>query len=92
MSSRDEHALVVKAVAGDTESLERLLYQHFSPLAGHLGRKIPQWAQSLVSVDDIVQQTFVHVFRDIGRFQPRDDGSLAAWLKSIAMSNQGNNT
>jgi RNA polymerase sigma factor (sigma-70 family) len=40
--------------------------------------------QSVVSVEDLLQETFAQAFRDIGRFDPHSERSLPAWLDSIA--------
>jgi RNA polymerase sigma-70 factor (ECF subfamily) len=37
-----------------------------------------------VGTDDIIQQVYTQVFRDIAGFDPREDSSLPAWLKTIA--------
>ena len=79
-----EHELVEQAVAGDRLSLERLLLLHASRLAQHLQPRISNVLQGVIDVDDILQQTFLQVFRDISTFQPRGQGSFFAWLRGIA--------
>lgn len=79
-----EDKLVAQAVAGDRLSLDRLLLSNVSRLTDYLQPRIPSAFQSVVDVDDIVQQTFFQVFRDIGTFQPRGPGAFFAWLRGIA--------
>jgi RNA polymerase sigma-70 factor (ECF subfamily) len=51
--------------------------QHLQPL-------IPVSAQSVLSVEDILQETFSQAFRDIRTFTPSTEKSFRTWLKAIA--------
>lgn len=84
MDAVDELDCVRKAVGGDRAALERLLLAHYDALARHVAGALPAALQSVVGVDDILQQTFVDAFRGVGDFQPRDDKPFVAWLKVIA--------
>ena len=79
-----EHELVEQAVAGDRLSLERLLLMNATRLAQHLQTTIPNVLRGVVEVDDILQQTFLQAFRDIGTYQQRGQGSFFVWLHGIA--------
>lgn len=79
-----EQTLVEKAIAGDRLAVERLLVLHARRLSRHLQPKIPDMLQGVVDVDDILQQTFLQVFRDIQTFEPAGEGSFYAWLRGIA--------
>ncbi|MHB9048252.1 MAG: sigma-70 family RNA polymerase sigma factor [Pirellulales bacterium] len=79
-----EHELIARAIRLDQAALERLLFHHYAPLARHVGSFLPAALQGVVSVEDVLQETFIHVFRDIGRFEPRAEGSFAGWLRNIA--------
>ena len=84
-SSRDaEQELVQLAIDGDRLALERLLLLHASRLCRHLEPRMPGMLQGIVDVDDILQQTFLQVYRDIRLFEPRGQGSFYAWLRGIA--------
>lgn len=50
------------------------------------GRIARRWS-SLLSEDDILQQTFTDAFLDIGRFEPRGAGAFGAWLRRLADHN-----
>jgi RNA polymerase sigma-70 factor (ECF subfamily) len=76
--------LVAKATQGDRVALQQLMALHASELSDFVARKLPPSRRALVDADDILQQTFVDVFRDIRRFEPRSDRSFLAWLKTIA--------
>lgn len=79
-----EREWVAKAIAGDHVSLEQLLLKYYPELSGRLKAKLPGDLRSAISVDDVLQETFIHAFRDIGRFQPEADHSFAAWLRAVA--------
>lgn len=79
-----EQVLVEQAIAGDRLALERLLVLHARRLSRHLQPKIPELLQGVVDVDDILQQTFLQVFRDIRQFEPAGEGSFYAWLRGVA--------
>ena len=79
-----EQTLVEQAIAGERLALERLLLMHARRLSMHLAPKIPDVLKGVVDVDDILQQTFLQVFRDIRTFEPAGQGSFYAWLRGIA--------
>jgi RNA polymerase sigma-70 factor (ECF subfamily) len=79
-----EQTLVQQAIAGERLALERLLIMHARRLSQHLQPKIPDVLMGVVDVDDILQQTFLQVFRDIRTFEPAGQGSFYAWLRGIA--------
>ena len=82
--SSSEHELVEQAIRGDRLALERLLIFHASRLARYLEPRIPRILNGVIDVDDIMQQTFLQVYRDIGSFQSRGQGSFFAWIRGIA--------
>lgn len=71
-------------VAGDRVALECLLLRNYGRLHRHVARDLPQWLQGVVSVEDVLQETFAQAFRDFGRFEPRGEGSVESWLLAIA--------
>jgi len=79
-----ENALVNAAVAGEALAVEQLLLACYLPLQQHVEHKIPDRARRHFAAEDILQLVFTEAFRDIGRFQPRGDGSFFAWLRGIA--------
>jgi RNA polymerase sigma-70 factor (ECF subfamily) len=85
MTPVDECAeLVGRAVRGERAALERLLLDHYAPLATHVVQRMPTTLHSVVGVEDIVQSTFTNVFQSIGQFEPREDASFLAWILAIA--------
>jgi RNA polymerase sigma-70 factor (ECF subfamily) len=84
MSQPAEQQLVEKAVAGDRAALERLLLDCYEPLLRRIEPRMPPALRGVMGAEDIVQQTFAQVFRDIGKFESRDDASPLAWMTTIA--------
>ncbi|MCP4192142.1 MAG: sigma-70 family RNA polymerase sigma factor [Planctomycetaceae bacterium] len=81
-----QRELTQKAIAGDGPALEELLLSHCDAVAEHIRPKLAGPLQSLVSVEDILQETFFRAFQQISRFEPKSDRSFLAWLKTIAES------
>jgi RNA polymerase sigma-70 factor (ECF subfamily) len=86
MDVEKQRELIQQAVAGDQPALEELLLAHCDALADHVRPKLAGPLQSLICVEDILQETFYRAFQQIGRFQPQTDQSFLAWLKTIAES------
>jgi RNA polymerase sigma-70 factor (ECF subfamily) len=84
MSASREECLVAEAIAGDGAALERLLLLHYASIARHVTARLPADLRDVLSVEDVLQETFMHVFRDIDRFEPRSAGSFVAWVKAVA--------
>ena len=79
--------LLNRAANGDRDALARLLEQHAPAARRLLVGKIPRRWRSALSVDDVMQQTYIDAFVDIDRFVPHTNGSFAAWLASLAKCN-----
>ena len=82
--NRSNEELVGEAVGGSRVALEQLLLVHYDRLVRHIGSKLPVGIRQVVTAEDILQQTFLHAFRDIGNFKARSGASFFAWLKTIA--------
>ena len=90
-SSMTDIETLSKATAGDRDALEQLLLAHCPRVSRDIASKIPTSLQSILSVDDILQQTLLQTFKNIGRFKPRTTLSFSVWLQTIA-ENELNNT
>ncbi len=84
LASTLNEQLLAHAVAGDRAALERLLFFYCDRLAAQIGRKLPSDLRSQLGVDDILQDTFVQVFRDIGTIAPQSEQAFVAWLETVA--------
>ena len=83
MSASGEE-LLQQAVEGNREALSALLERHGPTVRAGLTTAIPQRWQAVLTVDDVMQQTYADAFLDIRRFVPHGTGSFVAWLTTIA--------
>ena len=77
-------ALLEKAKTGDEQALSRAFEKHRRRLAVLIHYKLSPHARQSCEVDDLVQETHMRAFRDIGRFTYQSPGSYLRWLSSIA--------
>jgi RNA polymerase sigma-70 factor, ECF subfamily len=86
MGMPDDHIEqeLLAAAPQDRAALGQLLLRHYDVLSRHVASRLSASLQGLVSVEDVLQETFIHAFRDIGKFSPLSQQSFAAWLKAIA--------
>ena len=76
------HDLLELARAGDQAALETLFARYTSPLKRWARGRLPRWARDLGDTDDLVQETVLQTLKQIGRFEPRRDGSFHAYLRT----------
>lgn len=81
------NGLLDRAVEGDRDAVARLLEQHGPQVRRVLAGRIPIRWQGVLSIDDVMQETYIDAFLDIRRFDPRDDASFTAWLTTLARRN-----
>jgi RNA polymerase sigma-70 factor, ECF subfamily len=79
-----EAAMIAAASGGDAVALQQLLLKHYDRLARRVAARLPPRLQATLAVEDVLQQTFCQVFRDIGRFEQRDVAAFGDWLSQIA--------
>ena len=79
--------LLTRAIGGDRDALASLLTRHTPSLRQSLAGAVPSRWQSLLSVDDVLQQTFTDAVLDIERFTKREDAEFSGWLITIARRN-----
>lgn len=83
----EEERLIERAIQGDEAALTVLLETTGSIVRREVAPSIPSRWQSLLSEDDVMQQTYADAFRSISRFVPLGDGAFRAWLSSLAKCN-----
>jgi len=64
-----------------------LLAQCGPMLRERFKNEIPRRWQSLLTIDDVMQETYTDAFLDIAEFEPRGEGSFERWLTTIARHN-----
>jgi RNA polymerase sigma-70 factor (ECF subfamily) len=79
-----ESDLIEAAVAGDRLVTGRLLLSHAPGLSRFIAARLPAEIAAVASAEDVLQDTFVAAFRDIRKFEPRENGSFGGWLTTIA--------
>jgi RNA polymerase sigma-70 factor (ECF subfamily) len=72
------------AVQGDRAALDKLLLYHFEELMAFIPTRMPDQLRPVVSVDDVLQETFLRAIRGIRKFEVRDADAFGGWLKIIA--------
>lgn len=82
--SADQDELLAAAMNGQPATLQQLLLKNYDSLAAHLRPRIPAQLQATVDVEDILQVTFIHVFRDFSTFRGNDASAFQAWMRVIA--------
>jgi RNA polymerase sigma-70 factor, ECF subfamily len=80
-------ALLERAIRGDEDALAELLAQNAAIVRRGLDGKIPRRWQSVLSVEDVMQETYIEAFLDVAHFEPREEGSFTAWLSTLAKRN-----
>jgi len=83
-SSVTFHDLIEQARQGDRVALGRLLIAHDARLRGHISRRISHDLQGLLSVEDVLQETYIEAHRHIGGFEPHGPQAIYRWLAAIA--------
>ncbi|HEB79889.1 MAG TPA: sigma-70 family RNA polymerase sigma factor [Rhodospirillales bacterium] len=77
----------LRAIQGDTTALTTLLERVGPLVRAELSGRIPDKWRSVLSEDDLMQQTYADALRGIGRFTPLGRGAFRAWLSSLARCN-----
>ncbi len=76
----DAEAVLPRLRAGDPEAQEALFRAFETPVYS-LARRI---CRTTEDAEDVVQETFIEVFRSIGQF--RGQGSIWGWIRTVASS------
>ena len=79
--------LLAKAIAGDGAALEELLAQHGPEVRRRLHGAIGERWQSMLSLDDVMQEAYTDAFLNIGKFVAHGDDAFIAWLTTLARRN-----
>jgi RNA polymerase sigma-70 factor, ECF subfamily len=73
----DDDGLIVRVAAGDDPALRELFFRHAPMLAARLRTALP-----IADVEDVLQETFLAVWRGAGGYRP--EGAAGGWLWGIA--------
>lgn len=83
----DELELLRRACGGDDEALAALLRAAAPAVRRALAGRVPAHLRSLLSEEDVLQQTFADAFLEIDGFVPVGEGAFSAWLARMARNN-----
>ena len=78
-----ESELVSQAANGDRTAIQRLLTRHHERLVTVVEGRIPADLQGVLSADDVCQEAYVSVFRQIGSLRERSAAVFGSWLRAI---------
>ena len=82
--------LLQESLQGQAEALNQLL-DNYRPYLLCLARdKLDHVVKQRLDASDIVQQTCLEVYRDIGTFQGTNEGQFKAWMTQILQHNVAN--
>lgn len=79
-AAESDETLVAAAQAGDQQAFARLVERHESMLAGLLYR----FAGRPADVEDLVQETFLRVYRQLPKWRP--EAPFVHWLRRVAVN------
>ncbi len=79
--------LVRQAIAGDEKALRQLLERDGPAVRERFSGQIPNRYRALLTIDDLMQETYTDAFLDVGEFANRGDHSFERWLSTIAKHN-----
>lgn len=81
LSALTSLALLRRAQQGERDALDEL-FARYAPFLRRFARgKMPRWARTGAETADLVQDTLMHTFRGINRFEPRGNGAMRAYLR-----------
>lgn len=84
MTQPDQTACWVDAARrGDRLAMAKLLALHHPQLSAHVAARLEPAAAARTSPEDILQEAYIEVFRQIGHFEDRGPGSFLAWVTTI---------
>ncbi len=75
-----EQEIIQLAAGGNEAALRRLLLAHHDRLAATIASQLPRDLRSTVSADDVLQETYLVVFRKIREFEPGRSGGVVKML------------
>ena len=85
--TNSEEDLIQLAVAGNDDALGTLLQQAAPRLRNHLEPRLPRRHQAVISVEDILQVTFLEAHLDARHLKGDNADSFFGWLVRIANNN-----
>jgi RNA polymerase sigma factor (sigma-70 family) len=82
----DTVTLLGRARAGDDRALDALFARYRPELTRFAHGRLPRWARDLTDTPDLVQETLLQTFRQLGNFEWRGEGALRAYMRQAVMN------
>ena len=79
-------ALLERVRAGDAGALDTLLGRYLPRLRRWAKGRLPRFARDMTDTDDLVQETLLRSFKQMGRFEPTSEGALQAYLRQAVVN------
>jgi len=73
--------LIERARGGDGDAREAIFARYLPRLQRWASGRLPRWARDMADTHDLVQETLLQTFKNIGRFEPRGELALQAYLR-----------
>jgi RNA polymerase sigma-70 factor (ECF subfamily) len=88
MSSDDDSSvrLLKRARSGDPDAIEQLCGRYMEPLRRWATGRLPIRARGVIDTDDLVQETVVKTLGMLHTFEPRRQGALHAYLRTVLLN------
>ncbi len=78
--------LLERVRAGDQGALDTLLGRYLPRLKRWARGRLPRFARDLTDTDDLVQETLLRSFKQMERFEARNEGALQAYLRQAVVN------
>jgi RNA polymerase sigma-70 factor (ECF subfamily) len=78
--------LLERVRAGDEEALDALMGRYLPRVRRWARGRLPRWARDVADTDDLVQDTLLRSFRQMERFEARNEGALQAYLRQAVVN------
>jgi RNA polymerase sigma-70 factor (ECF subfamily) len=82
--SESQIQLIHRAAAGDVAAMELFLLSQRRHLMRYLDRRVPAELRRLIEPQDVMQDVYLDVFRNMNTFTSTDPGMAMRWLVRIA--------
>jgi RNA polymerase sigma factor (sigma-70 family) len=82
----DTVTLLGRARDGDDRALDALFARYGPELTRFAHGRLPRWARDLTDTPDLVQETLLQTFRQLGHFEWRGEGALRAYMRQAVMN------
>src|SRR5215218_8620601 len=73
--------LLDRARRGDRSALDALVARNDGPLRRWARGRLPRWLRRISDTADLIQDTLLHTFQRLDRFDARQEGALQAYLR-----------